>query len=178
MIDPTRPPDVAQYDDLVRRLERLERTVRLANLGLQADIVTTLETCTATSYDNLATVGPTVTMLAPPSGRLFVLATAQTQIALQPGAGVNFGQALLAVKITGDSSFTPVVGTAGHDSAAYVQRDDTAPELIIDLPVVHAREMEGLEGTITLTCVYAKASDEPAATIMRFYNRSLVVLPI
>lgn len=106
MIDPTRPPDVAQYDDLVRRLERLERTVRLANLGAQAVADDGIAHIPGTSW-GAVTGAPSVEFAAPASGK--VLALFSVNATLEVSSGWPAVELMVATSTPGVSDFAHVI---------------------------------------------------------------------
>ena len=106
MIDPTRPPDVAHYDDLVRRLERLERTVRLANLGAQAVTDDGIAHIPGTSW-GAVTGAPSVEFAAPASGK--VLALFSVNATLEVSSGWPPVELRVATSTPGVSDFAHVI---------------------------------------------------------------------
>lgn len=106
MIDPTRPPDVAQYDDLVRRLERLERAVRLANLGAQAAAGDDIAHIPGTSW-GAVTGAPSVEFAAPASGKVLALFSVNATLAVSSDWPVV--ELMVATSTPGMSDFAHVI---------------------------------------------------------------------
>jgi hypothetical protein len=178
-MDPTKPADIELWHDIERRLSALERASRIVPSGANGGSIVALESSASDDYGNLLTPGPSCVVEVPPSGRVFILASALASIYLPPGSGVNLGIAYLSVALTGANVFTPVRTTPGHDSETRIQRDNTTPEASLNTVIVHGRMMDGLNpGLTTFTCKYARISDEPLAASIGFSNRFLVVLPL
>lgn len=80
--------------------------VSLLNSQIYSQFIITGETTASTTYTDLATVGPVVTVPVGPSGRILVLATAQIQWATVGALGTG-GGGLFDVAFAGANTRTP-----------------------------------------------------------------------
>jgi hypothetical protein len=80
--------------------------VSLLNSQIYTDHISTGETCSSSTYGDLATVGPRVTVPVGPSGRILIIATAQIQWATAALATTN-GDGRFDVEFTGANNRTP-----------------------------------------------------------------------
>jgi hypothetical protein len=112
-----------------------QATDALAGLSQRfyTDFVVTGESCTSTTYTDLATVGPRVTIPVGASGRILIIATAQIQWGTVPGATTN-NEGRFNVAFSGANSRTPndandplvgikqvILSTVGNNNPSEIQ---------------------------------------------------------
>jgi len=143
-----------------------------------SDFIQTGETATSTSYQDLATVGPQVTVPVRSSGRIVVFATAQMQYLSSTGANITQG-GVFNVAMSGANTRSPVdasdplvgvwtqnmIVSAGTDTFTNII-DITAQATFIGLT----------PGLTTVTLKYRRSAT--AASNTDFFRRGLTVIAI
>lgn len=152
------------------------QAITLLNQSIFAHSITTAETTASTTYTDLATVGPTVTVNVGPSGRLVIL-----QAALFGGgaaAGVSpVYEARASVDVSGANTIS------ASDATIFAQRrfqniaigggTGATVSWVDQLSMSTITVLSGLNtGNTTITMKYRS----PNATTLTFQNRSLVVI--
>jgi len=151
--------------------------VSLLNSQIFSDFILTGESTTSTTYTDLATVGPRVTVPVGPSGRILVIASAQIQNFSFTGSASLFG-GYYDLEFTGANTRSPVTVNDPLVGVKYFQlttvgnntwfgRDSTTAQAIFS----------GLNaGTTTITMKYAM---QPGASAdADFHRRALTVIKL
>lgn len=158
---------VAQLDDFRRRLEILERTARNPNVstaasGAQAAEVVPLQTTNSTSYGDLATAGPAVTVNVQQSGLLVLLYGHFADHA-------NNSEAFMAFELSGANTRAPVDADAASLLTLIVGGFSNRAT------IARAKRLSGLQpGATTVTAKYRLS----IGTAAWFGQRWLLALPL
>jgi len=143
-----------------------------------SDFIQTGETATSTSYQDLTTVGPQVTVPVRSSGRILVFATAQMQYLSSTGANVTQG-GVINVAMSGANTRSPVdandplVGIWTQNMIVSAGTD-TFTNIIT---ITASATFTGLTpGATTITMKYRRSST--AASNTDFFRRGLAVIAL
>jgi len=143
---------------------------------IYTDFVITGETCSNTSYGDLATVGPRVNVSVGSSGRILILATAQAQWT-SSGAASTAHDARFDVEFSGantrspNETVDPLVGILQHQLALSTGTNTDVMVATITAQATFAGLSPGLT---TITMKYARSAgvtDNP-----QFFRRGLTVV--
>lgn len=151
--------------------------VRLSQLafGATAGVVTTRESTTNSSYNNLATVGPTVTSDIGTSGRCIVMLSMFLEAQAPAGSSVDTGAAYMTFDVSGPTSST---GGDGRAATIFFKYDKTGPvedtTYDIQMGATRVAMLTGLAaGSYTFTAKYKSINSH---TVF-FSDRVLAVVP-
>ncbi len=158
-----------------RELDILSRSARVPNIstlaaGYKSETIATAQATSSTTYTDLATVGPTVTVDVPRTGRLLILATAKTAFTLATAGGPHGGK--MGVQITGTLN-----GTIGPLEMVEVSLGDAPLALAIAFTQSGNLPREGLI-VETVTCRLKYLAISGATAPVTYSNRVLGVLPL
>lgn len=158
-----------------------EEAISLLSSLTMADFVTTQETAGSTTYGDLTTVGPSVTLAVGPSGRLLVTigATISASQSLNANSAMSGGQ--MTVEFTGTNTISPT--TADDDLVATNAWLVSVPGQNVaiqnSMAFSASAVFEGLTpgGATTVTAKYRKHPSFNAGSTT-FSNRSLTVVKL
>lgn len=151
---------LAKVADLSARLSILERTARVTNVsgagGIAVESIATSEATSSTSYTNLATIGPAVTVDVTTSGSLLVVVFCESQ---QPSGDTHY----ISPALSGANTLAAADSNAAYQiSTAWV----TIGRLVV---------ITGLTaGSTTVTAKYRTG----AGLSNDFRNRSIAAIPL
>ena len=139
----------------------------LSAIGTVSDSVSAFESTTSGSWTDLTTLGPTVTIIVPRSGRVLVLLAAM--IGWNPTAN---GGGDVSVALTGANT----IGAGNGPILTFTQALSGGITSSVFLRSSTSYVFRGLTpGSTTFTCKYAS---EVSPTAAEFLDRSLVVIPL
>lgn len=151
-----------------------EAVSSLSSLRTQSADVASVQSTTSSSFTDLATVGPEVTINVGPSGRVLVICSADIQAEAPRGSTLNTGTALMGYTMSGANTSAALDGYATKTS---IQYDNVSTSFITTLRVNAAMSRVTLRtdlnpGSTTFTAKYKR---ETAGTAT-FTNRNITVM--
>lgn len=152
-----------------------EAVSSLSSLRTQSEDVAASESSVTSSYLDLATVGPEVTINVGPSGRLLVTCSAEFEAIVPKGSVVNNCGAAMGYAATGANTFSAVDAYATIAEIGY----DSTPTFTSDLRLRTAMSRTTLRtgltpGATTLTAKYRRYTAGTAT----FTARNLTVMAL
>lgn len=151
--------------------------IGLLNSLIFADTVATQESRTATSFGDLATVGPAVTVTVRPSGRLLVVLTSQMQFIEGASAGLAQRGGYVSVDLSGANTIDALTASdivLGACNLAVQDPDLTS--IVLQGSYTAAGVFEGLDEGVTV--VTMKYASQYSGEQMDFGRRNLIVITL
>ena len=171
MSDPLFPDESLEirFRRIEKQLSELQRSPRVANIttisgGIQISTITTAEVTTSTAFEDLDTIGPTVSVQVPGTGRVLVQGSAQVTFSPATAGGPHGGRMAIATPTSVENLIRVSIG-------------NVPVTLDVDFTQSSSVALENLSpGILTLKLVYLALSGTAAP--VTFANRTLSVLPL
>lgn len=152
-----------------------EAVSSLSSLRTQSADVLTNESTTSSSFTDLATVGPAVTINVGPSGRVLVIVSAEMTGMAPKGSVINTGGASMTYAASGANTLTAVDRYAATGEIKYDSTPTFTADLHLRVAISRVTLREGLTpGSTTFTAKYKRLT----AGTTTFVNRNITVMAL